>query len=151
MNPEGARLGQNTRSKGAVLLDGAFARRDQSPLAHVWHRISFYCVCICGWGYERSTASERKAGQGRLARIHGLMCLVSPQDILDAFDREVYRPESRLKWNGYILSLTTKMFYSLKTRHISGVWAQFHLTTAPTARSWFCTNITMILFIHTQQ
>ena len=109
MNPEGARLGQNTRSKkGAVLRDGAFARRGQSPVAHIRHQISFHCVCVCGWGYERSTVSERKVGQGRLAHIHGLMCL---GDILDVFDPEVHRPESRLRRNGYIISLTTKMLF----------------------------------------
>ena len=75
MNPEGARLELNTRSKGAVLRDGAFARRGQSAVAHVRHRISLHCVCVCGWGYGRSTASERKADQGRLAHTW-LMCLI---------------------------------------------------------------------------
>jgi hypothetical protein len=54
-------------------------------------------------------ASERKAGQGRLARIHGLTCLVSLYDILDAFDPEVYGPESRLRRDGYIIS--TKILF----------------------------------------
>ena len=52
----------------AVLLAGL-----KSLVARVWHGISFYYVCVCGWGYGRSTASERKADQGRhgLARMRG--------------------------------------------------------------------------------
>jgi len=34
MNPEGARLGQNTGWKGAVLGNAAFACRGQSPVVH---------------------------------------------------------------------------------------------------------------------